>query len=158
MTTQYRTFQVVIPAGTLQTAPVRINTRFEPFTVSQVTVRIPPGPLGQMGFRIATSGVQVVPWNAGSWIVANDEFLEFPATNWPDSGDWAVFGYNTGVFAHTIYVTFYLDPVTGRAVPPVTITTADLSTIDTSPVQPSVSGSVVLAGTGADFNPDAGVP
>ena len=158
MTNQYRTFQVAIPAGTLQSAPVRINTRFEPFTVSQVTVRIPPGPLGQMGFRIASSGVQVVPWNAGAWIVANDEFLIYPATNWPDSGDWAVIGYNTGVFAHTIYVTYYLDPVAGKGTPPVTVTTADLSTIDASPVQPSASDTVVLVGSGADFNPDLGVP
>jgi hypothetical protein len=129
MSYQYRTFAVTIPAGTPIAAPVTRDISFPPFHVDYVEVIIPPGPLGQMGFRIASSRTQWVPWNPGSWIIANDVTKVFNAEGWPDSGDWQIIGYNTGVFDHGIEVTFALDPIgvgeAALAVPNV----IDLSTV-----------------------------
>jgi hypothetical protein len=137
MAHQVREFQVTIPKGTPIAAPVTVDVSFPPFTVVSVAARIPPGPLGQMGFRVASSRQQVIPWNPGSWIVANDDRLQWQADNYPTSGDWQIIGYNTGAFDHTIYVTFELDPVGFDTAPVVTVTPADLSTITApEPVTP----------------------
>jgi hypothetical protein len=146
MTAQYRSFQVTIPAGTPQASPVVINTQFEPLAVDQIDIRIPPGPLGQMGFQIASSRQQVIPWNAGQFIIANDEPLSFPSTNYPDSGDWQVIGFNTGVFNHSIWVRFALRPVTPAATPVVGISVSALSTLVAPAPAPALSPSDILAG------------
>jgi hypothetical protein len=129
MTVQVREFAVTIPAGTPKATPVTINTRFEPLAVDKIDIRVPPGPLGQMGFQIASSRQQVIPWNAGAFVVANDDSLSFPSTSYPNSGDWQVIGYNTGAFDHTIYVTFFLSLVPADAPPTVAVTATQLSTI-----------------------------
>src|SRR5882762_133673 len=133
MARQYRDFAVTIPANTAIASPLIIDTGFGPFTVAKVSVRIPPGPNGRMGFQIAVSGTQVIPWNRGQWLVANDESLEFPVENHPDSGAWQVIGYNTGVYSHTIYVVYALNPVTGSPAPPAVL--PDLGSISTIPTQ-----------------------
>src|SRR5215468_886729 len=134
MTVQVREFAVTIPAGTAIAAPVTISTAFEPLAVDKIDIWVPPGPLGQMGFRVASSRQQVIPWNAGAWVIANDELLSFPGTAYPNSGDWQVIGYNTGAFPHTIYVTFSLSLVPSDAPIGVQVSTVDLSTADLSGV------------------------
>lgn len=128
MATQYRSFEITIPTGSTRAAPVIFPMIFPSFVVLSIDVYVPPGPLGQMGFQIASSRQQVIPWNAGQWIVANADYLTFPVTDAPNSGDWQLIAYNTGAFPHTIWVRFALDPIPLPVTPVVTITTADLST------------------------------
>lgn len=147
MATQYRRFAVTIPAGTPKATPVVINTRFEPFTVTQINIRIPPGPLGQMGFQIASSRVQVIPWATGQFIVANDEPLSYPVTDAPNSGDWQVIGYNTGVFDHTIQVEFAMDPnsIAIAAATTQPLSAAELSQGTVTDIPPVLSPDTVTA-------------
>lgn len=147
MPTQYRSFQVTIPAGTPKVTPVIINTRFEPMTVSEIDVLIPPGPLGQMGFQIASSRVQVIPWNTGQFIVSNDERLTLPINNAPNSGDWQVIGYNTGVFDHTIWVRFALDSnsIATAPAPAQPLSVAELSQGTITDIPPVPSPDTVTA-------------
>lgn len=130
MARQYRSFTVTIPANTPIAAPVLTSVGFPQFTVTEIDVLVPPGPNGRMGFQIAVSGTQVIPWNAGEWIVTNNERLSFPVDGYPDSGAWQLRGYNTGVYPHTLQVRFALEPV--AAVPSATlpvVTTAQLSNV-----------------------------
>jgi len=129
MSVQYRTFAVTIPAGTPKASPVTVDMSFPPFAVDNITVRVPPGPLGQVGYQIASSGQQVIPWNAGAFEVDNDVTLTYPTTNFPDSGSWQLIGYNTGVFDHTLSVRFALTPPT-VATPTLAVpNVVDLSTV-----------------------------
>lgn len=130
MPRQYRSFTVTIPAGTQKSAPILASIGFPPFTVSEIDVLIPPGPNGRMGFQIAVSGTQVIPWNAGEWVVTNNERLSYQVDGYPDSGAWQLRGYNTGVYDHTIQVRFALDPVAPAPSATVAaVTTAQLSNV-----------------------------
>lgn len=121
MPSQYRSFAVTVVPGSTPAAPVVTDVSFPPFYVSEITAHIPPGPLGQLGFQIASSSQQVIPWNDGQWIVPNDDRLTWPISNAPSSGDWQVIAYNTGVFDHTIYLQFALDPVGVAPAAPATL-------------------------------------
>lgn len=152
---QYRDFAVTIPANTPIATPVIIDTGFGPFEVPLVEVRIPPGPNGRMGFQIAVSGTQIIPWNRGQWIVGDNESLSFPTEEFPNSGAWQVIAYNTGVYDHTIYVRYSLNPVIGSPAPPAAVpdpgvlsTVATQSEADTAAAQASLDDLLAQVGAG----------
>lgn len=109
MAQEIRTAQATIPAGTPLAAPVQVNIAFPPRIVRSVRWRVPRGPGGLMGWQLSSDGVPVIPIVAGTWIVADDEQDDWPLDGYPDAGNWQVTGYNTGVYPHTVYLTFLLD-------------------------------------------------
>jgi hypothetical protein len=111
MAREVRRFDVVIPAGTAIAAPLVTDLDMPPRVVERVTVRVPKGPSGLVGFALTMAGNNVVPHDSGTWIVADNEVLDWPLYGMPDSGAWQLTAYNTGVYDHTIYVTFLLDLV-----------------------------------------------
>lgn len=124
---QYRQFDVTIPTGTTKAAPTVTDVSFPPFVVAQIRVLVPPGPNGVMGFQILSGGQQFLPWNLGEWLVTSNERLIFAADQWPDTGDWQIAGYNTGLYSHTIYVTFELTPLAIAEAGPAAVDLAALS-------------------------------
>jgi hypothetical protein len=101
-------FTVVTPAGTLQAAPLVTPTVFGPRIVERIAWRVPAGSLGVMGWQVGMRGVQVIPRNAGGFIVAHETAGGWDLEDMPDSGDWSVTTYNTGLFQHALYVTFHV--------------------------------------------------
>ena len=91
------------------TAPVTVSIAFPPRIVRQIDWRVPNGPMGLMGWQLAMGGLQVIPTEGDKFILANDEHATFYPVNYPDSGAWQVIMYNTGTFAHSVYLTFHLD-------------------------------------------------
>jgi hypothetical protein len=100
-----------IPAGTIPPAFVTVPLTIESATISGVRWRVPPGPRGNMGWALAMGGVQVLPDDAGSFIIADDEYDTWQIENLPDSGAWQCIGYNTGTFDHSIYFAFFTTPI-----------------------------------------------
>lgn len=113
MAAEVRTFAVTIPAGTLQATPQVSALTMPARIVRSVRVRIPPGPSGMVGWALGAAGERVLPWGANQWIVADDEAIEWPLEGQISSGAWQLQAYNAGVFAHTLHVTFQLDPPQG---------------------------------------------
>jgi hypothetical protein len=111
MATEVRSFQVTIPAATAIASPVTVNTSFPSMTVDVVHIRVPSGPSGLMGFRLTMGNSQVIPINLGAWLIMDDDKVEWPLTNLPNSGQWAVTGYNTDIYDHQIYIDFLLSPL-----------------------------------------------
>jgi hypothetical protein len=116
-------FVVTVPAGTAKTAPVTTSTKFPFRIVDEIRWRVPPGALGLMGFYIGMRGVQVIPANAGGFLVASGESSAWPLRDQPTSGDWSVTAYNTGVQPHSVYVT-YLVSLIERPPPPLVLVPA----------------------------------
>lgn len=108
MANQVQRFTVTVAAGTPLASPATFDLSFPPSGVDRIDVRIPPGPLGNVGFQIGSSGQPVMPFNAGAFIVGNDELIVWPLTNLWDSGNWTMFAYNTGSYPHTLEVRFLL--------------------------------------------------
>lgn len=125
MAREIRAFNVTIPAGTPKTAYQTTALEFPPRIVTGVSIRVPPGPNGLMGFRLSAAGVPVIPQQADAWLVVNDEALDWPLTGYHDSGAWQMQGYNTGTMDHTVYIRFLLELVTGPTTSQVAIIPSD---------------------------------
>lgn len=125
MATDVRAFTATIPAGTLATAPAFIDMSMPSRIVRSVRWRVPDGPFGTMGFALTSGQQRVIPSGSGEWIIANDEWDEVPLVGQISSGAWQLMGYNLGIYPHTVYVTFYLEPMTvaesGGALSPLAI-------------------------------------
>lgn len=111
MAREVRNFAVLVPAGTLQAAPQVTNLVMPPRFVRSVRLRVPPGPSGSVGFALGASGAQVIPWEPGTWLVMDDEAVEWDLDNQIETGAWQLRAYNVGRWDHTLYVTFLLDPL-----------------------------------------------
>lgn len=108
MATEVRQFAVTVPAGTAQATPYTKDVSFPTRIVERIDWRVPPGPRGVMGFRLASGGNPVLPTNDGAYIVADDDRATWLLSGLIESGAWQVQGYNTGAYAHTVYLTFHL--------------------------------------------------
>jgi hypothetical protein len=102
-------FEVTIPAGTAQAAPVTVNCPFPDGIVTDIEFVVPPGPSGLMGFHLAYGGVQQLPRTAGAFYVTDTEVIRRTIRSYPTGGRWQIRGYNTDVYAHTIEVRFLVD-------------------------------------------------
>lgn len=100
-----------IPAGTPQASPALVDVSFDAAAVSVVTVTVPPGPLGLMGFQLWVKGGQAIPANQGAYVVADNRVITWQLANLPDSGAWQVKGYNLDIYDHTIHLEFSVEPV-----------------------------------------------
>lgn len=116
MAREVRTFQVTIPAGTAKASPQTTNLTMPQRILRAVSFLIPDGANGNVGFALGAAGQPVVPFDTGTWIVGNDETINWELEGQIDSGAWQFFGYNTGQFDHTIYVRMLLDPVAAAPV------------------------------------------
>lgn len=127
MAVEIREFQVTVPAGTAQSAGWSQAIMFPARVVDQINIRVPPGPNGQLGFAIGTSGMPVIPAQLGAWIIANDQEIDWPLNGYWDSGSWEVFAYNLGNYPHTLYLTFLLSLVQAQPAAVKPLTPVDIS-------------------------------
>lgn len=109
MAERLETPRVTIPAGTAITAPVTIPLTFLEGVVTQVDVQVPTGWNGLVGFRIAHSLTQLIPYNPGDWVVVNGVFLQWPLRAFPTGQKWSVQAYNQGLFDHVLQLIFHLE-------------------------------------------------
>jgi len=142
MTAQLIPATVTVPAGTAKATPGTFAVGFNTFIVDFIRWRVPPGPLGNLGWYLAVNNDQVVPHGRGVYVVANDEVGEWRLDGLPDSGAWNLVGYNTGNFDHSVYLWFGVTPVQ-LAGPPATVAPAPLVGLSGAVVAPS--GLVVPA-------------
>lgn len=110
MAYEVRRYSVSIPAGTTAAAPQRTALAMPARIVRRLSVRFPPGPQGQVGVQVGSGGVQVIPWDTGTWLIGDNETLAFDLYGQLESGAWQLIAYNTGAYAHSVYLTFELDP------------------------------------------------
>lgn len=109
MAEEVRHFTATIPAGTPIGAPVVVDISFPPRIVRSIEWRVPPGPLGVLGWRLTMGKVQVVPTAGDAWIIADGHSATIKPSEQLSSGAWQVTGYNTGVNPHSVYLAFHLD-------------------------------------------------
>lgn len=59
-----------------------------------------------MGFALGAANIPVLPVGPNTFIVADNEVIDWPLAEQINSGAWQAFMYNTGLFSHTIYILF----------------------------------------------------
>ena len=109
MAQEIRRFAVTIPASTAKSANFTADLSFPARIVRALHIIIPPGPRGEVGFAIGAAGQPVIPYQAGQFVVTDDEKIDWPLDGYWDSGSWTMFAYNTGRFPHTLEVRFLVD-------------------------------------------------
>lgn len=83
-----------------------IALSFQEMVIERIDIVIPPGPSGLVGFYIAQSGNQIIPFKPGAFIVADDKYFSWPVEDYPTGAKWTCVGYNTDVYPHTIQFHF----------------------------------------------------
>ena len=100
---------MTVPAGTLKSAPLTVSIVFPQREVVAVTYRVPPGPSGLMGWALTSAGTPVIPIQPGTYLVTDNQSDTWYLDGYLDSGNWQVSAYNTGLYSHTVYLTFQLN-------------------------------------------------
>jgi hypothetical protein len=113
-----RQFTVSIPAGTAKATPVTINIPIGNFEIESIELEVPPGQSRLMGFYLALSGQQVIPYDAGEYLVWDNQEKSWPLTNQVTTGRWQVVGYNTGSYPHRVIVRFHVNSLGDPPPPP----------------------------------------
>lgn len=132
MAQEVREFAVTIPPGTSKANPLVTSVSFPERVVTAVSYRVPPGPSGLMGWALTSAGTPVIPIQPNTYIVTDNQAVTWDLEGYLDSGNWAVTGYNTGLYPHTVYLTFQLD----------------LPGVSATPVPPPSGDGVGVIGTG----------
>jgi hypothetical protein len=104
-------FAVTVPHGTLKTTPLITALSMPERVVRKLTVTVPPGPRGLVGFQMTSGGAQVIPINAGQFLVMDGRTREWDLDDYMTSGAWQLTAYNTGSFDHTLEIVFDVDLV-----------------------------------------------
>lgn len=121
MSNRIEAFAVTIPKATAKASPLTVPTTFPEGVVTAIEIDIPPGPSGLLGFMIAHSSQQIIPRTANSWITLDDRNLSWTLSDYPTGGAWAVIGYNTDIYNHTIQVRYLINELSEPAPQPITI-------------------------------------
>lgn len=135
MATELYPFQITIPLGTPKATPQISNLAMPAKLVKKVTIRIPPGPRGEVGISIGQAGTGIFPAqspavsnaNSSQWLVDDDRTFEFEPDDTLTSGAWQLIGYNTGKYDHTIQLIFELDDAPLPPTQNVPITLVDIN-------------------------------
>ncbi len=116
MANRVEVFDVTVPAGTAKGSGITPLKFTRVGVVIRMEVIIPDGVNGQAGFRIQNAGQSIIPINAGTYIVGNNERIEWPLEGFVDSGSWGLDGFNNGHYDHTFHLRFLVnEPVAARS-------------------------------------------
>lgn len=108
MAAEIRSFTVSVPKGGTAAAPQRFLLDMPPRIVQWVELFFPAGNGGQLWIALGMAGTRIIPANAGAYLTADNDTLKWPLDNYPNSGAWQLFAYNSGSFAHLIQIRFLL--------------------------------------------------
>lgn len=100
------TFAVTIPPGTPSNVPLVTPTVFNTSIVDRIEWRFPGGCNGQVGIQIGSRNVPILPGLKTQFFIRSGDSQGFDLEDLPNTGDWSVLGFNTGVFPHTVQVIF----------------------------------------------------
>ena len=111
MAVEVHQYTVTIPANTPKAALVTVPIALEYFEIESIDIEVPPGPSGLMGFYIARSGQQWIPYEVGEFLVWDDRFDSWRLSDQPTGQGWQVVGYNLDVYDHDVTVRFHVNTV-----------------------------------------------
>lgn len=101
-------FAVTIPPGTPQAAPLETLTPWNPGELIGVRIRIPKGHSFLTGMQLLVAHARAIPTTEGSWITGDDDELDTDLLGQLNTGAWSVLGYNTDIYPHTFYVSYFV--------------------------------------------------
>lgn len=117
MANRIEPFEVTIPANTAIASFQRTDLSMQDGRADKVQIRVPPGPSGLVGFKIAHSGQSVIPYFVDRWFITDNDKLDWDLANYPQGDAWQLWAYNLDVYAHTLYLWFHVTDLDVMGVP-----------------------------------------
>ena len=114
---QYWPLAVSVPAGTSPGSPASLSWPLTWGILETIDIDNPGGGNGVLAIRLTYFGTEIIPWALSSWLVMVRSSYTF---NWGDQiMPWGmqVQAYNTGNFAHSLYLRAQIDPNIGTYEP-----------------------------------------
>ncbi len=109
---RYVPFNLTLQPGGTVAAPVSTPVPLEDCLLRRIEVRVPPGPLGTVGFYVTAAGTPIMPWEANAgYLNLNDETVGFDVNTEIGNG-LVIVAYNVGQYAHTLYFRLIMTPIT----------------------------------------------
>jgi len=112
-----------------------------------VRIVVPAGHCGLTGLRILWGGMQVVPFGQGTFIVANDEVIDYAWDDQITADGLTLAGFNNDIFPHNFYLRWVISDLQSGG-QPVTIVSPQLTG---APDAATVQDVADLADTGPDL-------
>lgn len=119
-------FQVTCPPNTPQASAPETLLSMLPGIVRTMQIIVPPGHNGLTGLAIAQAHQVIIPASGSTWIIGDDDKIDWPLDGYLDADTWSAFAYNLDpVYPHSWYLRMLVDelqsPVSPGASPiPVT--------------------------------------
>jgi hypothetical protein len=99
-------FDVLVAAGTAQAAAVTTDCTFQDGVLVRLELDVPDGHAGLTGIQILSAKGQMIPYTAGTFLVANDHQFGWDLVGQIDTGSFQVKAFNTDIYPHTFHVRF----------------------------------------------------
>lgn len=101
----------LVPAGTLQAAPVTFNLNHPQGVLERLEIIVPAGPSGLVGFQVAYNGTVLLPGRTSGFFITDDQKIDWAMSNYPTGGRWQIVAYNTDVNDHTLHTWWHYTEV-----------------------------------------------
>jgi len=100
------------PNGTAMDDPLVTDIPLLTIQLHSIRIRMPPGPLGNLGFAFYNADAQIIPYSASmpSYVTGNDEIWSF---DYEDTVGimLALWTYNTGTYDHELLYEINYTPI-----------------------------------------------
>ena len=105
-------------SGTAIDSPLVTDIDLPTIWLTSIRVRMPPGPLGNLGFAFYNADAQIIPYSTGqTWVIGDDEIWDFDYD--AEVGiQLQLWTYNTGSYDHELLYTINYTPISAANVPP----------------------------------------
>lgn len=135
-------FDVTVPAETSASLPYAQSISWAQGELILLEVVTPDGPSGLVGWRLTSSGMQMIPRNTGAWIIGNDETFTRETEGYPNSGRYEFTAYNEDIYPHTYQVRFAIQEIAkrlpeGAASEPLPISVEEEGQVSQGPPEPT---------------------
>lgn len=104
MADRVQAYDVTVPSGTVQAAPLVTALPFTEGRVQALHVTFPDGCVGLVGAQVSYGGRQVIPANEGTFLRANGRTIAYPLQGYPTGDRWQLVAYNTDVYGHSLII------------------------------------------------------
>lgn len=143
MTGRIYTTVFTIPANTPIATPATLPVVLDDEQLDSIEIIIPSGHSALTGIAILWSGVQIAPYDAGTWINGDDDKLTYDYAGEITANGLSLTGYNLDIYQHSFYLRWFMRLLTPAS--PVVITSPQAAG---QPAPADVAAVMALTGGG----------
>lgn len=136
MSSYFYVTDFTVPAGTAIASPAVQVVTLDDKILDSIRFVIPDGHVGLTGVAVKSQGVNIAPYLQGTWLIANNEVVDFPYDALIAENQLQLWGYNLDVFPHTFHMRWVMSDIEPAGLP------VDIASPQQSPPGPELTAAV----------------